>query len=111
MIGKKTLEIKPVTLGEVTAILEKRAEEGELGFEQQATLDHAKKFTKITPKKARELIEKLSAVEKVSGDVAVKIADILPRTTEELNLLFAKERYNLTKEEATEVLNIVKEYR
>lgn len=111
MIGRETTGVKPITLSEVTEILEERAKDGELGFEQQNTLEYAKKNAKMDSKKAAELVEKVAKLEKVTPDVAAKIADIMPKNQVELNLLFAKERYTLTQEEAAEVIKTIDEYR
>jgi len=111
LIGKEVRGTRPATLSEVAEVLSNRKAEGELGFEQQATLEHAQKFAKLTVEKAKKLVEELAGIEKVSPDAAVKIADLLPRNAEELALIFAKERYTLSEKDVGEVLSIVQKYR
>ena len=110
MIEKSILSNRPATLAEVAEVLEKRKEEGELGFEQQTTLAYVKKYAKLSKKKAEELIEDLQKIDKIKPAVAVKIADILPKNSDQLRLIFANERYSLTSAEIEEVLKIVKKY-
>jgi len=110
MIEKSILSNRPATLAEVAEVLEKRKEDGELGFEQQTTLTYAQKYAKLSKKKVVELIEELQKIDKIKPVVAVKIADILPKNSDQLRLIFANERYSLTSAEIEEVLKIVKKY-
>jgi len=110
MIEKSVISNRSATLAEVAEVLEKRKGEGELGFEQQTTLAYAQKYAKLSKKKAAELIEELQKTDKIKPAVAVKIADILPKNSDQLRLIFANERYSLTSAEIEEVLKIVKKY-
>ena len=110
MIEKSVLSNRPATLAEVAEVLEKRKEEGELGFEQQTTLAYSQKYAKLSKKKAAELIEELKKIDKIKPVVAAKIADILPKNSDQLRLIFANERYSLTSAEIEEVLKIVKRH-
>ena len=107
---KQTINNKPVTLAEVSEILGGRKKEGELGFEQQATLDHATKFSKLSKKKASEMLEELMKNDKIKPDFAVKIVDILPKNAVQLRLILTKGRYDLTSSEIEDVLKIVEKY-
>jgi DNA-directed RNA polymerase subunit F len=110
MIDKEVVSSRPATLAEVADVLEKRQKEGELGFEQQTTLGYAKKYAKLSKKKAAELMEELQKLDKVKPAVAAKIADILPKNSDQIRLIFANERYSLSSAEIEEVLKIVKKY-
>jgi DNA-directed RNA polymerase subunit F len=110
VIGREVKGIRNSTLGEVKEILEKRAGEGDLGFEQQMTLDYAKKFAKLSKEKANGLVEDLKKIEKLNDDAAVKIADILPTDDAQVRIILAKERYSLSQEEIGEVLKLVGKY-
>ena len=111
MIDKAVQSNRPATLAEVAEILEKRKEEGELGFEQQTTLAYAKKYAKLSKKKAAEMMEELQKKGKIKPAVAAKIADILPKNSDQIRLIFANERYSLSSAEIEEVLKIVEKYR
>ncbi|MEM4389326.1 MAG: RNA polymerase Rpb4 family protein [Candidatus Micrarchaeia archaeon] len=111
MIGKEIKATRAATLAEVAEILTQRKSEGELGFEQAATLEHAQKFAKLSAEKAAKLVAELGSIEKISPDAAAKIADLLPTNATELTLILAKERYTLSEKEIEEVLSIVQKYR
>jgi DNA-directed RNA polymerase subunit F len=105
MIGKKILEERPITLPEVKAILEKKAEKEELNYEQKITLEHLSKFVKLSPKEAKKLSEQLAeASDKIKPEIAVKIADLLPEDEDDVRAIFAKQRFTLTKEEIEQIL-------
>lgn len=110
MIEKHVTSSRPATLAEVKEVLEDRKKEGELGFEQQTTLAYATKYAKLSKKKATELMEELQKSNKVKPAVAAKIADILPKNSDQVRLIFANERYSLSAEEIKDVLKIVEKY-
>lgn len=107
MIGKEIVAERHVTLAEVSEILEKRAGEGELEFEQQAAREHAKEFAKASKKDAEKIVAELKQFGNIKPEIAVKIADLLPASADDLKLLFGKERYSLSQEEVESVLKIV----
>ncbi len=111
MIGKGVKKEKPVTLAEAYDILKKRKEEGELEYSQRLTYDYTQKFVSLTPKKARELIKELLEIEKVREHQAVFLADLMPETEEDVQLIFAKERTSLSDDDVKKILEIVGKYR
>jgi DNA-directed RNA polymerase subunit F len=105
------MEEKYLTLSEIKEQLEKEQKEREeLLAEQKLALEHAKKFSKLSPSKAAKLVKQLTALEKVSEPLAVKIADLMPTHNDDLQALFAKERTSLTKEELDQILDIVRKF-
>lgn len=105
------MEEKYLTLSEIKEELEKEQKEREeLLPEQKLALEHAKKFSKLTPAKAAKLVKQLMANEKVNESLAVKIADLMPDHNDDLQALFAKERTSLTKEEMDQILDTVKKF-
>ena len=107
----KIVEIKPIPMAKAKEIMIKREKQGEIGYEQKLALEHLKKFTKLTEKEAEELIKELSTVIKMSDETLISIVDILPKDTDELRLLFSREKFNLKDEEINKILEIVKKYR
>jgi len=79
-------------------------------FELRRSIEHTKLFSRLSPEKSRELVEELLELEKVRSDIAVKIANLLPRNNDELRAIYAKERFTLSREELQEILNIVVKY-
>jgi DNA-directed RNA polymerase subunit F len=110
MIGKKVLETEPVSVAEVKKVLEDFAEENELSYEQNLTLDHVTKFSKISYEDSEKLIEEL--LEPLGQKkYAIKVAYMMPDDLADLRLLFAKERIPYEKEKMEKVLEIVDKYR
>jgi DNA-directed RNA polymerase subunit F len=110
MIVKNILKEELLTLAEVRAILDeirtRRASEEELGYELRRAIRHAELFAKGTAEESRLMVEELSKLEKMSPDIAIKIADIRPKTRDELRAIYAKERFNLSEEELDAILEI-----
>ncbi|MDM7940163.1 MAG: RNA polymerase Rpb4 family protein [Methanothrix sp.] len=100
-----------LTLAEAKEILDQirlnRAEEEELGYELRRAIRHAELFSKGTAEESRAMVEELKKLEKMTADIAVKIADIRPNTKDELRAIYAKERFTLSEEELNGILDIV----
>ncbi|MDQ1283177.1 MAG: DNA-directed polymerase subunit [Euryarchaeota archaeon] len=98
-------------MAEVKEILDqirlKRAEEEELGYELRRAIRHAELFSKGTAEESRAMVAELMKLEKMSPEIAVKIADIRPITKDELRAIYAKERFTLSEEELNNILEIV----
>ncbi|MFB6362167.1 MAG: RNA polymerase Rpb4 family protein [Halobacteriales archaeon] len=115
-IFKETLDEEYLTVAEVKELLtdieEERAldEDRELPYELARTIDHANQFAVLEPEESLELVEELEGVEKVNEQTAYKIADLLPRSRDELRAVFAQQRYSLDGEELDEILDIVSKY-
>ena len=116
----KVLETNPVTIAEVKDILtakEKQyaAEEEELFHEQKRALEHAKAQVKdkgVKSKDSKAMVEKLSALElELSGEQAVKIADLLPASVDDVRAIFAKERFKYSATEIQQIIDVVAQYR
>jgi len=100
-----------LTLAEVKEELKKEQKEREeLLSEQKLTLEHAKKFSKLTAKNARKLVNELKKLENMTEINAIKIADLMPDHQDDLQALFSKERVALSKEDMEKILEIVRKY-
>jgi DNA-directed RNA polymerase subunit F len=98
---------KLVSLAEVKNILRKISKERkELIYEQKIALEHAEKFSKLSAKQTKDLIAELMKVELH----AIKIADILPNTEDDVKAIFAKERYTPNEKEVKTILEIVQKH-
>ncbi len=111
MIVKSVLQEDLLTLAEVKEILDqirqKRADEEELGYELRRAMRHAELFAKGTAVESRCMVEELLKHEKMTQEIAVKIADIRPATRDELRAIYAKERFTLSEDELDGILDIV----
>lgn len=104
----KITSSKPLSLAEVKEVLEDREKEGgQLSYEQQQVLEHAKKFATSTLKDNKALAKKLEANKKLNNDAIVKIIDLKPKKAETLKLMLVKDKIELTDEEIGEILKIV----
>lgn len=110
MIGKGAEEIRPATLAEVARILEKRqGTVGEFGFEQQNTLEYAKRFARLKLSDAEELFAKLSELG-VKPETAVKVVDLLPPNKAQLLLVLSKDKPELADKKVSEIEELVAAY-
>lgn len=109
MIGKEILSHKPIPLCEVAEMLSEREKEGELGFEQKGALDYAMKFRHLSQAKCEGLISKLLDLTFVSENMAIKVVDVLPKTEEEVILVFSQEKKDITKGQVKEILDVLAE--
>ncbi len=107
------MEIKSekfVSWSEAKKMLEKKAKEKELGYEQKNALEHLRKFSRLTDKSANEMVNELEKLEKLRERHMVAIVNILPQDTDELKLLFANEIVTLTDDDKKKIVSIVKKF-
>ena len=104
--------IRAVTLAEVKTLLEDAQERfHELTYEQKLALKHAQEFSRISADKVGDLVNALLEVPIITETSAYKIADIMPNHADDIHLLFAKQRTQLTEEDISAILDIVDRYR
>lgn len=106
----KVIETKPVTMAEAKDILVRREKAKELGYEQKLAAEHLKKFTKLNPEDAKKFMTELAAIVRMSDETAVQIANLLPKTIDELRMIFAREKFSLKEDEINRILELVKKY-
>jgi DNA-directed RNA polymerase subunit F len=102
--------VKYVSLSEVKSLLEKEEKKRELTYEQKLALEHAKHFSKLGITKAKNMVEELVKLERITEPFAFKIVDILPMHPEEVRAIFAKERFTLEDDEVKKIIKIVEKY-
>ncbi|MCP4646464.1 MAG: hypothetical protein GY852_01850 [bacterium] len=106
----KVLSTTPTSVSKVKEVLEKRAEDGEeLGYEQQNSLEHAMEFTELDAKKTASLASKLKKeVPTLTGDAAMKLAEIQPSGPELVRSILLYSKVELPEEDVTKVLVTIK---
>jgi len=110
MIGKGANEIRPAMLAEVEKILDKRqGTAGEFGFEQQTSLEYAKRFSHLKYNDAKEMLDELEKLE-VKTETAVKIVDLLPKNKSQLMLILVKDKVELAEKKMEKVEALIAEY-
>jgi DNA-directed RNA polymerase subunit F len=94
----------------VKDLLKKRMETGDLSTLQNLTLDVSSKIAKIDSQRAEDLIKKLVDEFKLSRFSAVQIANILPKTVEELRVLTLTEGRVLLTSELQRILEVIRSF-
>lgn len=99
---------EPIPSAEVKKILLKKSKEKELTYEQKITLDYLKKFSKLKDNELQQLNESLTQIEKLKPRHIVNIIDNLPEDLDDLRLLFANDRIDLSDSDKKKILDAVK---
>ena len=110
MIGKEVIESEPITGSEVKKILEDFAEENELNYEQNLTLNHLARFKRYSAEDAKEIFEKLQDEFGLRAKVAAHIVDLVPVDLADMRLIFAKEPSKTDKEDMEKILEFLEQY-
>ena len=115
-IFKEIVDEEFLTIPEVKELLadieNERAmdEEREMRYELARAIEHVNRFAELSPEDSRALVEELKEHEKVTEATAFKIANLLPRTRDEMRSVYAQQRYSLSGDELDDLLNVVKKY-
>lgn len=122
MIVKEIINEKVMTLAEAKEILTalktsgegKKTEEGEeeeeIRYERRKAHEHTTKFAKLGAGKSRALINELLGLAKMKEEIAVRIADLMPKSANEVRAIYAKERFTLTEADLEKILDLVAKY-
>ncbi len=110
MILMKVLESVPVSMAEAKEIMLEREKKGELIYEQKLALEHLKRFTKLSESDAKKFLGELFSIVRMSPETAVQIASLLPKTPDEVRLIFTGERFSLKEEEIEKIMALVKKH-
>ncbi|OYT42743.1 MAG: DNA-directed RNA polymerase subunit F [Candidatus Aenigmarchaeota archaeon ex4484_224] len=105
------LEERIITNEEAREILEKRAKEGEMTYEQKKSLEILRKFKKIDEKKARQLFEELKKNKKLREFQIVQIVNLLPEDNDDLRTILQKDYSLLSEDEVKQILELVKKFK
>jgi DNA-directed RNA polymerase subunit F len=92
-------------------IMEERKKEKDLVYEQKICMEYLEKVVKMTPAKAKSLVEELGQIAILKPRYIALIVNMLPDTEEEVEILFSKERTNLKKEEIKQIVDIVNKHK
>jgi DNA-directed RNA polymerase subunit F len=100
---------QPITFAEAKEIMEKKSKKN-LGYEQNNALEHLSKFTKLSVKDAKKLMEELSKVKKLKDEQIVQICNFLPATKDELRTILHKDYTLFEDSEINAILEAVKKF-
>ncbi|MBQ8016873.1 MAG: DNA-directed RNA polymerase subunit F [Methanobrevibacter sp.] len=110
MIGKEVIESEPIPSSKVKEIIEEFADDNELNYEQNLTLNHLARFKRYSPEDAEEIFQKLQDEFGLRDKVAVHIVDLVPQDLADMRLIFAKEPTKTTKEDMEKILEMLEQY-
>jgi len=96
---------EPLSMAEVVEFVERENED------EANVVVFIKKFNKLSAKDAKDLKEELNKLEiiKIKPDYVVKMIDLLPETSEELNKIFVD--VSLDEDETKKILDTIKKYK
>ena len=104
------IDTKPIGMPEARAIMDSKEKDKELTYEQKLAAEHLNKFTVLEPAKAKKLLEEISDVLRMSDETKIQILNLLPKTPDELRMIFTRENFSLKDSETKKILEIVKKY-
>ena len=110
MIGKEIIESEPIPSAKVKEILEEFAEDNEMNYEQNLTLNHLARFKRYSVEDSEEIFEKLQDEFGLRAKVAAHIVDLVPLDLADMRLIFAKEPSKTTKEDMEAILEMLEQY-
>ncbi len=102
----KVIEEKFVSYPRAKKMLEEREKEGELSYEQKSSLEHLRKFSKLEDDE--QIASELRLIEKLREDLIVKIINNLPKTVDEVKILFQKDVIDLSDGDIAKIIEITK---
>ena len=103
-------EEKIASLTEVKNLLAQGDKDGSLTYEQRLALEHASQFAILNATDTEKMVQELLKLERISDQLAYKIAELVPQHPDEVRPIFAKERFTLEDDEIKQIIEIVKKY-
>ena len=110
MIGKDVIKSEPIPSSKVKEIIEDFAENNELNYEQNLTLNHLARFRRYSAEDAEEIYARLQDEFSLRDKVAAHIVDLVPLDLADMRLIFAKEPTKTTKEDMEKILEMLEQY-
>ena len=104
------VDAKPISMAEAKEIMTSQEKDKELTYEQKLALEHLNKFTVLEASQAKKLLEELSGVLRMSDETKIQIANLLPKTPDELRMIFTRENFSLQDSEIKTILEIIKKH-
>ncbi len=113
MTAAEVIKSTPMTLAEVKSELEQiQKRDGELTFRGNKTFEHVGQCTSISAKKAKELREKLAALDVARlKDVHIaKLIDVMPGSIEEVRTILQGYTIQLKEDVVKKIVETIKEF-
>jgi len=104
----KIIKEELITDAEAKEILEQKAKNRELKYEQKNALEILKKFVDFKPERIKKLVEELKKIEKLRDKQIIAIANSLPEDKDDLRVVLHKEYTSFAPEEIDQILQTIK---
>lgn len=99
-----------LSIPEVHELLLKEQEKRELTYEQKLVLQHCELLQRFDKRTAEKLVGELEKIERVTGPLAHKVAELLPDHPDDVRAIFSKERFTLDEKTIQSILATVLKY-
>jgi len=109
-MSKREISENRLTIPQVKKVLETIGEENLDQF-QRRTLDYVKKFSKVDPEKAEELLQTLVKEYEIDEAEAVQIINCMPETVDELRVFLAGGRKIIETAKLKAIVSLLNENR
>jgi DNA-directed RNA polymerase subunit F len=108
-LSQEIVKKKKITISEAKKLLENIED---LNLYQLRIMEYVKKFSKIDPIKAQELVEKLIQKFEIEEEDAISVVNCMPSSLEELRVFFSSGRKRLIlTSKLEEMLKLLDNYR
>ncbi|HLE06359.1 MAG TPA: hypothetical protein VI790_03325 [Candidatus Nanoarchaeia archaeon] len=99
-----------VPLATVKKVLKKR-NKSDLTYEQKLSLENAEEFARVSETQANKIVSELRKIDlrKLKDDFIISIANLVPKSVDELKLILNPSKISFKDEELNQLLDIVKE--
>ncbi len=104
---KRIISAEDVTLPEALKLLEEAISKYGPDERSSNVLDYLRKYSKVDPSTARELVDELVKRFGLARITAIQIVNIMPKHVEELKSIIGLEKRELTSEELQEIINLL----
>lgn len=104
----------PISMIELKAELERiKKRDEELNFRANKTDEYLSQFLTLSPKKGKELKEKILGMEisRLKEEHITKIIDVMPQTVEELKVLLQGYVITISQENMKKIVEAIKEFK
>ncbi|ADN49939.1 RNA polymerase Rpb4 family protein [Vulcanisaeta distributa] len=111
---KRIINSEDIPMAEALRILEEKLLSANPSITDEVvnnTLDYLRKFSKVGPDKARELISELMKRFGLARLTTIQIVDLMPQTADELRVLLGAEKREFSDKDVEEILNLLKNAR
>ncbi|KUO79586.1 MAG: RNA polymerase Rpb4 family protein [Vulcanisaeta sp.] len=106
---KRIINSEDISMAEALRILEEKVSNSGINEEiVNNTLDYLRKFSKVNPDKAKELVSELMKRFGLARLTAIQVVNVLPQTAEELRILLGSEKREFTDKDIEDMLNLLR---